>query len=63
MVFGAGIDVFYPATHARLFEEVVVSGGALVSQFPLGMLSEPYNFPMRNAVVAGMSRGTLIAEA
>ncbi len=27
------------------------------------MIAEPYNFPIRNAVVAGMSRGTLIAEA
>lgn len=63
VVFGAGVNVTYPTTHARLFEAVIAWGGALVSQFPLGMLSEPYNFPMRNAVVAGMSRGTLIAEA
>lgn len=63
VVFGAGVDVTYPTSHAQLFEEVVTGGGALVSQFPLGTLSEPFNFPLRNTVVAGMSRGTLIAEA
>ena len=42
---------------------MVAQGGALVSQFPIGTLAEPYNFPMRNDIVAGMSRGTLIAEA
>jgi DNA processing protein len=63
VVFGAGIDVVYPVTHARLFEDVIAGGGALISQFPLGTLAEPYNFPLRNTVVAGMSRGTLIAEA
>jgi len=63
VVFGAGVDVTYPTSHAQLFEEVVIGGGALVSQFPLGTLSEPFNFPLRNTVVAGMSRGTLIAEA
>jgi len=62
-VFGAGIDVIYPPSNAGLFEQIVASGGALISQFPLGALAEPYNFPIRNAVVAGMSRGTLIAEA
>lgn len=62
-VFGSGIDLSYPPSNRRLFEEIVESGGGLISQFPLGMLAEPYNFPIRNAVVAGMSRGTLIAEA
>lgn len=63
VVFGAGVDVTYPIAHTQLFEEVVAWGWALLSQFPLGMLSEPFNFPIRNTVVAGMSRGTLIAEA
>ncbi len=63
VVFGSGIDVYYPPSSTSFFEKVVVQGGALVSQFPIGTLAEPYNFPMRNDIVAGMSRGTLIAEA
>lgn len=62
-IFGAGMDIVYPLSNHQLFEEIVSQGGALISQFPLGTLAEPYNFPIRNAVVAGISRGTLIAEA
>lgn len=62
-VFGSGVDLYYPPSNRGLFDQIVASGGALISQFPLGMIAEPYNFPIRNAVVAGMSRGTLIAEA
>ncbi len=62
-VFGAGIDVIYPPSNRALFDRIAQNGGGLISQFPLGTLAEPYNFPIRNAVVAGISRGTLIAEA
>lgn len=62
-VFGAGIDVYYPPSNRALFDQIIENGGALISQFPIGTLAEPFNFPIRNAVVAGMSRGTLIAEA
>jgi DNA processing protein len=62
-VFGAGIDVSYPPSNTSLFDQIIANGGAIMSQFPLGTTAEPFNFPIRNAVVAGMSRGTLIAEA
>jgi DNA processing protein len=55
-VFGAGVDILYPPSNRRLFEDIIANGGALISQFPLGTLAEPYNFPIRNAVVAGISR-------
>jgi DNA processing protein len=62
-VFGSGIDLYYPPANEALFDRIVGAWGALISQFPLWMIAEPYNFPIRNAIVAGMSRGTLIAEA
>lgn len=62
-VFGTGIDRCYPKENKDFFNNILKSGGALVSPFPIGMGPEPYNFPIRNEVVAGISRGTLVTEA
>lgn len=62
-VFGFGVDIFYPSTNTGLFERILASGGALVSQFPIGTIAEPYNFPIRNEVVAALSDGVVIPEA
>lgn len=62
-VFGTGIDGCYPASNRELFDRILASGGALVSVFPLDTAPEPYNFPIRNEIVAGMSRGVLVTEA
>ena len=42
---GTGVDIVYPASHARLAEEILAAGGALVSQFP--NLSMRYKLPIR----------------
>ncbi|MDD5198013.1 MAG: DNA-processing protein DprA [Candidatus Gracilibacteria bacterium] len=62
-VFGTGIDRCYPKENKEFFNQILTSGGALVSPFPIGMGPEPYNFPIRNEIVAGMSKGTLVTEA
>lgn len=62
-VFGTGIDRCYPKENKELFNEILASRGALISPFPLGTLPEPYNFPIRNEIVAGISKGTLVTES
>lgn len=62
-VFGSGIDIYYPPENARLFDTIVTEWGALVSIFPIGTLPEPYNFPIRNEIVAALSDGIIIPEA
>lgn len=61
-VFGCGIDVIYPPNHRHLADEIVASGGALVSEYPLGLQPTKFTFPQRNRIVAGMSYGVLIIE-
>ena len=62
-VWGTGVDVIYPKENKRLAEEIVGSGGAVISEFPLGTSPAPQNFPIRNRTLSGMSAGVLVVEA
>lgn len=62
-VFGTGVDVIYPRENKKIAEEIVNSGGALISEFPLGTFAAPQNFPIRNRIISGLSLGVLVVEA
>ena len=61
-IFGCGIDLVFPAENRKLFNQIAESG-ALVSEFPIGTIPDKFNFPLRNRIIAAMSRGTLVVEA
>ncbi len=61
-VVGTGLDMVYPHAHRSLAARIGREG-LLVSEFPLGMAPMPDNFPQRNRIIAGLSRGTLVVEA
>jgi DNA processing protein len=62
-VFGTGVDVIYPRENTRLVEQILVLGGAVISEFPLGTFAAPQNFPIRNRFISGISIGVLVVEA
>jgi DNA processing protein len=60
-VLGCGIDIAYPAGNRRLLERVA-RHGAVISEYPPGTPAEPFRFPARNRIVAGLSRAVLVVE-
>lgn len=64
-VLAGGVDLesVYPSFHRHLAEQIVGTGGALVSEFPIGSQAFKHHFPFRNRVVAGISVATLVVEA
>jgi DNA processing protein len=62
-VMGTGLDSIYPKENGKLVNEILESGGAVVTQFPLGTPPIPENFPYRNRIISGLSYGVLIVEA
>ncbi|HEX4125538.1 MAG TPA: DNA-processing protein DprA [Tepidisphaeraceae bacterium] len=61
-IIGSGIDIPYPPENVEFFA-TIAQHGAVVSEYPLGTPPNKENFPRRNRIVSGMSRGVLVVEA
>lgn len=61
-VTGTGLDIVYPARNRALAHRIAEKG-LLLSEFPLGTGAIAHNFPRRNRLISGLSRGVLIVEA
>jgi DNA processing protein len=61
-VVGTGLDRVYPARHRALAQRIA-ERGLIVSEFALGTPPLHQNFPRRNRIIAGLTRGTLVVEA
>jgi DNA processing protein len=61
-VVGTGLDLVYPASNRKLAHDLAQQGG-LISEFPLGTPAIASNFPRRNRIISGMTRGCLVVEA
>ncbi len=62
-VLGSGLLNQYPHQNKKLFTSIVDNGGLMVSSFPLMAEPLPGNFPARNRIITGLSRGCLVVQA
>lgn len=62
-VLGCGIDSIYPASNRLLAQQITENGGTILSEYPPGTPPRQFNFPERNRIISGLSRGTVVVEA
>jgi DNA processing protein len=61
-VLGGGVDDIYPPDNADLYRQVVEQG-CVVSESPMGHRAQAKDFPRRNRIISGLSRGVIVVEA
>lgn len=62
-VLGNGLDMIYPKENIELANEIIRSGGAIISEYPCGTKPDKMNFPARNRIISGLSKGIIVIEA
>ncbi len=61
-VLGCGLDVVYPSENKKLMDKIA-ENGTIISEYPPKTGPDRHNFPWRNRIISGLSRGILVAEA
>ena len=63
-VLGCGLDdrSLYPQDHVLLANQIIETGGCLISEHPIGRPALKQNFVARNRIISGLSIGTLVVE-
>ena len=62
-VVGCGVDIVYPPENKKLFNDIISSGGAVISEYPIATKPEKKHFPARNRIISGLSDGLIVVEA
>ena len=63
VVFGTGADVIYPESGTELFQQIIDTGGVIVSEAPWGTPPIACRFVERNRIIAALSELLVVAEA
>ena len=61
-VIASGLDIVYPASNLSLYREIEEKG-LILSEYEAGVKPFKFNFPQRNRIIAGLSKGTIVVES
>jgi DNA processing protein len=62
-ILGSGANVIYPKSSRFIYDSIIESGGAVLSEFETDAKPDKMNFPRRNRIISGISLGTVIIES
>lgn len=62
-VLGSGVDYIYPKENVRLYNAILQTGGLIISEYVIGTKPNKLNFPARNRIISGLSKGVVVIEA
>lgn len=62
-VVANGLDVVYPKENEVLMNKIIEDGGAILSEYPCMQKPDKMNFPARNRIISGLSKGVIVIEA
>lgn len=62
-VLGSGLDNIYPKQNMGLAKQILKKGGCIISEYKIGTKLHRQNFPQRNRIISGLSKGVLVVEA
>lgn len=62
-VLGSGIKEIYPKENIELAKMIIRNGGCIISEYSPDTKPDKMNFPKRNRIISGLSKGVVIVEA
>lgn len=62
-VIAHGLDMIYPQENKELAKKIIMSGGAIITEYKVGTKPEKQHFPARNRIISGISENTIVVEA
>ena len=62
-VLGCGVNICYPSYNFNIYEKIIELGGGIISELDIDTEPLPYNFPLRNRIIAGLADIVIVVEA
>ena len=62
-VLGSGVNIIYPKQNTVLANKILETNGVILSEYPINTQPQKLNFPARNRIISGLSKGVIVVEA